>query len=74
MIGNSIAGSEKIGYKFAGTDCQNENPSENVRNNEVNNNAFRTGMFHLFTINNPATSLKKRCDERCNLQTAYGYA
>ena len=48
MVGNSVAGSEKIGFKFAGTDCNRQsnddgNPGNSstiqslnvVRDNEV---------------------------------------
>jgi len=35
MIGNVVAGSEKIGFKFRGVPCEDEYSRENVRDNEV---------------------------------------
>ena len=35
MIGNVVAGSEKLGFYFAGTDCEDENAHMKVRDNEV---------------------------------------
>ena len=35
MIGNSVAGSEKIGFKTFGVDCDDVNSHKRIRDNEV---------------------------------------
>ena len=49
MIGNSIAGSEKVGLKTPGMHCDDKDSMSKVRDNEVK---------HIFLINNKLTFTK----------------
>ena len=47
MIGNVIAGSEKIGLITRGVDCNDKDAWKKIRDNEVRNNIFSPALFGL---------------------------